>query len=177
MLVLLMAMLFNQCSVKKYQNIWKVYGLKTNYIQKGILDSDYFVPPSYLLENEIEFTESRIIISNIRKIYAGSALASEFGDTIQLERKILFQRYKDDDQSIQYPGDELIDCILESSDTCKVSNHFLNILETKKNNLIAYLSEKGKLSKTRCILFVIKEDRKMVLYNENDFLLLFLAKD
>lgn len=56
------------------------------------------------------------------------------------------------------------------------SEAFLNLLKVKGNGVNAYLSPSGKHSKTKCILFILKENKEAVLFSENDFLLLFLTK-
>lgn len=173
---LLIAVFGNPCFAQKTSDIWKISRAKTNYIPKGFLDTDYYKPPKYLKGKRIRLQDSLIIKLYRNQRHDDLVLANDFGDTIRLEKRIYIQRREDDEMSIRYPGDELTDCIIEVSDTCMASNHFMNLLNSKANNLTAYLSEVNRHSKWRCILFVLKEDKEMVLYIPNNFLLLFLRK-
>ena len=78
--------------------------------------------------------------------------------------------------SIQYPGNEFLRCTLDNEDTCLISETFLGLLNVKEDGVNAYLSMKGRHSNSRCVLFVLKEGKEVVLYNGNDFLLLFLTR-
>lgn len=174
-LIFIIAILCSQCSARKRSSVWKVKNVKTNYVQKGI--NDEYELSLDLKGKGIGIQDSLLIITEIRKNYVGSALSDEFGDTINFEKKIFFKKRKDDKLSIQYPGNEFMECMLSGNDTCLIGESFLNFLEVKGNGVNAYLSSSGKHSKTKCILFIVKENKEMVLFSENDFLLLFLTKN
>lgn len=175
--IFIIAVLCSQCSAQKRSTAWKVENVKTNYVQKGILDTDYFTPPKRLIGTKIHLQGNQIILSStFKKRMEWSNLTEQFGDTIYFKKPIHFQRRADDDLSRMYPGDELIDCVQNNNDTCFASEAFLNLLEVKGNGVNAYLSSSGKHSKTKCILFILKENKEVVLFSENDFLLLFLTK-
>jgi hypothetical protein len=173
--IFIIVVLCSQCSAQKRCIEWKVRNVKTNYVQKGILDTDYYKPPKYLIGKCIQIQDSLLTLTDIRKNYVGSVLNDGFSDTIILEKRIFFKRREDDDFSRMYPGDELVECIQKDSDTCFASEAFLNLLEVKGNGVNAYLSSSGKYSKTKCVLFILKENKEAVLFSENDFLLLFLT--
>lgn len=170
------AVLCSQCSAQKHSTVWVVKRTKTNYVPKGILDTDYYKPPKLLKEKRIQIQDNLLILTEIRKNYVGSALSNEFGDTVILKKEVFFKKQKDDEMSTMYPGDEFVECVQNNNDTCFASEAFLNLLEVKGNGVNAYLSSSGKHTKTKCILFILKEDKKAVLYSENDFLLMFLSK-
>ena len=173
--IFIIAVLCSKCSAQKQSAAWVIKDAKTNYVPKSNLDTDYYKPPKYLKGRQIQIQDSLLIISEVRNNYVGSALSDEFGDTVTLKKKTFFKMQKDDEMSIMFPGDELAECIQGINDTCSVSATFLKLLEVKGNWVKGYLSSTGKHSKTKCILFMLKED-KAVLYNENDFLLLFLSR-
>jgi hypothetical protein len=174
--IFIIAVFCKQCSAQKHSTVWKVENVKTNYVQKGILDTDYYKPPKYLIGKRLQIQDSLLTLTEVRKNYVGSALGDEFSDTIILEKRIFFKTQKDDEYSLQYPGDEFAECIKNNNDTCFASETFLNLLGVKGNGVNAYLSSSGKHSKTKCILFILKENKEAVLFSENDFLLLFLTK-
>jgi hypothetical protein len=172
--IFMIAVLCSQCSAQKQSTIWKVENVKTSYVQKGI--SDEYELPLHLKGKRIQIQDSLLTLTEVRKNYVGSALNDEFSDTIILEKRIFFKRQKDDEYTLQYPSDEFVECIRNNNDTCFASEAFLNLLEVKDNGVKAYLSSSGKHSKTKCILFILKENKEAVLFSENDFLLLFLTK-
>lgn len=172
--IFIIAILCSQCTAQKHSTVWEVTSVKTNYVQKGI--SDEYELPLGLKGKHIQIQDSLLTIAEIKKKYVGSALSDEFSDTIILEKKIFFKRQKDDEYTLQYPSDEFVECVQNDSDTCFASEAFLNLLEVKGNGVNAYLSSSGKHSKTKCILFILKENEEAVLFSENDFLLLFLTK-
>lgn len=175
--IFIIAVLCSQCSAQKHSTVWKVENVKTNYVQKGTLDTDYFTPPKRLIGTKIHLKDNRIILSNaFKKRIDWSNLIEQFGDTIYFEKAVYFKRREDDDLSRIYPGDELIECVQNNNNTCFASEAFLNLLEVKGNGVNAYLSSSGRHSKTKCILFILKENKEAVLFSENDFLLLFLTK-
>lgn len=174
---MLLVSIFNSKSIA--QNTfkkWKIDKVLTNYVQKGDIDSDYFKPPTNLKRKEIAVLDNKIVIDRIRANYVGSYLQSEFGDTLLLEKKIYFKSRKDDLHSKKYPGDEISECSANNIDTCYLSNSFFDLLDTKEDVITAYLSMKGLHSEGRCYLFIIERGKRMVLYSENDMLLLFLKK-
>jgi hypothetical protein len=165
-----------QCSAQNSKNVWHVQNVKTNYVPKGILDTGYYKPPKYLKGKRIITNDSILILTDIRMNYIASALTNEFSDTIILEKKVLFKKLNDDKTNKMYPGDEFIECVQHNNDTCFASESFFNLLGFKEDVINAYISPVGKHSKTKLILFLLKENKK-VLYSENDFLLLFLSKN
>lgn len=173
-LIFIITVLCSQCSAQKPNNRWKVVKVKTNYVQKGILDK--YQLPLRLKDKEVQIHDSLLIVTDIRKNYTGSSLNDDFGDTILMKKKVLFKKRVDDQLSSLYPGDEFIECVQSGSDTCLASMAFFKLLESKGNDVFAYVSTPSKHSKTKCILFLVKENSKAVLYSENDFLLLFLTK-
>jgi hypothetical protein len=173
--ILLITVFCTQCSAQDPSSIWQVKDMKTTYTPKGV--SDRYELPLDLKGKEIKFQYNLLTLTEIRKNYIGSALNDEFGDTIILEKKVLFKRQDDDDISKMYPGDEFIECVQNYNDTCFASESFFNLLGFKDDVINAYISPVGKHSKTKLILFVLRENREMVLYSENDFLLLFLSKN
>ncbi|HTN46336.1 MAG TPA: hypothetical protein VL098_08320 [Flavipsychrobacter sp.] len=170
-----MAVFVCQCSAHKNITVWTVKEVKTNYVQKG--SDDKFELPFNLKGKKMQLLDSLIILSEVRRNYLGSTLSDEFTDTIFLKDRIFFKREKDDTNAQVYPGDEFTECIRSNNDTCFISNTFLNLLGFKGNGIEAYLSPFGKHTKTKCIFFVLKEDKEIVLYCENDFLLLFFVKE
>lgn len=173
-LAFIITVLCSQCSAQKHSTVWKVEKVKTSYVQKGV--NDGYELSLNLKGKLIQIEDSLLILTEIRKNYVGSALNDEFSDTIILEKSIFFKEQKDDEYTLQYPSDEFVECVQNSNDTCFAGEAFLNLLEVKSNGVNAYISSYGKHSKTRCILFILKENKKAVLYSENDFLLLFLTK-
>lgn len=174
-LIFLIVVLYGQCSAQRYSATWVVKDVLTNYVQKGI--EDVYELPTNLKGKRIQIQDSLITIPEIRKNYIGTSLSDEFGDTIILEKKIFFKRQKDNEFTLQYPGDEFAGCVRNNNDTCFASDAFFNLLKVKGNDVHGYLSLSGKHSHTKCILFILKENNVAVLYSENDFLLLFLAKN
>jgi hypothetical protein len=172
--IFIITVLLSQCSAHKRSNVWKVESLEINYLQKGV--SDEYELPLHLKGRFIKIQDSLLIITEIRKNYVGSTLNDEFRDTIILEKRVFFKRQKDNEYTMKYPSDEFVDCVQSNADTCFASESFLNLLKIKGNGVNAYLSSTGKHSKTKCILFILKENKKAVLFSENDFLLLFLTK-
>lgn len=174
--IFIVAVLCSQCSAQKLSTEWKVRSVKTNYVQKGILDVDYYKPPKYLIGMNLQIKDRLIILPIISKNYIGSTISDEFRDTIIIEKRMSFKRREDDEVSIQFPGDEFVECITSNEDTCSIGKSFLNLLEIKGNTINAYLSLSGKYSKTKYVLFILEENKEAVLFSENDFLLLFLTK-
>jgi len=172
--IFIIAVLCSQCSAQKRSTMWKVENLKTNYVQKGV--SDKYELPLHLKGKHIQIQDSLLTLSEIRKKYVGSTLSDEFSDTIILEKRVFFKRQKDDEYTLQYTSDEFVECVQNNNDTCFASEAFLNLLKVKGNGVNAYLSSSGVHSKTKCILFILKENKDAVLFSENDFLLLFLTK-
>ena len=173
--IFIMVLLNSQCSTQKSSTVWKIVGIKTNYVKKGLVD-DYELPYG-LRGKEVEIEDSLLIISEIRRSHVDTAFRDEFGDTIKFKKKIFFRKIEDDELSIQYPGDEFTECILSNNDTCSISETFLNLLGVNANGVNAYLSSPGKHSKTKCVLFIVKEKKELVLFSESDFLLFFLRNN
>lgn len=172
-LIFIVFVLYDQCLAQKC-TLWKIKHIKTNYIEKGPLDK--YNLPLYLKGKHIQIQDSLLILTEIRKkaIKNHSGFLRNLNDTMILKKRIFFKRQKDDEITLKYPGDEIIECTIDN-DTCFASESFLNLLEIKDNDVNAYLTPLNKY-KSRCILFILKENNKMVLYSEDDFLLLFLKK-
>lgn len=170
------ALLLCQCSVQIYSTEWEVIRVKSNYVQKGILDTDYYLPPKYLVGKKLYLIDSLVVLSDINKNFPNSALNEDFGDTLIIEKSIIFKKREDDEPSILFPGSEVVECLENDEDTCVIGRTFFSLLEIEDNVVSAYISSSGKNSKTRCILFILKKNRELVLYCENDFLLLFLLR-
>jgi len=173
--IFIVAILCGKCLAQKNFTVWKVENVKKNYVQKGF--SDEYELPLYLKGKHIRIQDSLLVIAEIKKNYIGSSLSDEFGDTIILKKNVFFRRQKDDEYTLQYPGDELEECILNKNDTCFVSGAFLTLLEENGNGVNGYISSFGKHSKTKCILFILKKGKEVALYSENDFLLLFFSRN
>lgn len=172
--VILVLLLFTECSVKKNNEIgnWKVSRIKTNYIQKG--QSDSFDLPVNLKGSQITWENNQFNLSEIKGKYNDLLFNDEFEDIIMFDKKVKFTKIKLDALSLKFPGDEISECVHTGIDSCLISENFLRLLESKNESIFGYISETGKHSKSKLILFVVKENKKLVLYDENDFLMLFL---
>lgn len=175
--LIIITVVFNiQCSAQNHtSDVWVIRKIKTNYVQRGV--NDKYELPNELKGKRIQIQDSAIILAVIYKYYKGLALNDEFGDSIFFNKKIYFKRCEDDNLNIQYPGNEFLDCITNIIDTCNIGGTFLTLLGVKEDGINALVSISVKHSKSRCILFILKKNKEVVLYSENDSLLLFLSKE
>jgi hypothetical protein len=174
--IFITVILFIQCSAQNHTNKWKVVKVKSSYVQKGILDDDYYRPPKSLIKKKVQIKDSLLILTGIRREYQRLESSNAFGDTLIIEKRVSLISSRDDESSVLYPGDEFIECIKTKADTCLIGKTFLNLLEFNCEVINAYPLSSRKQRKVEGILFVLKEDNEIVLFIENEFLLLFLNR-
>jgi|GEM_PF-4185579 len=163
-----------QCSIQKNSTFWVTKNLKTTYVKKG--KNDEFELPLQLKGKRIQIQDSLLILTEVRRQSIGSTLYNEFNDTIILKQTVLFKKQKDNEYSLIYPGSEFLDCIHHNKDICFAGENFFKLLEVEGNEVQSYITSIGKHSMTKCILFIKNENQELVLFIENDFLLLFFSK-
>lgn len=154
---------------------WIVSDVKTTYVEKG--PRDRYEIPNWLIGKRMVFTDSLMMIGEIRNNYPGSSLHGDYKDSVAIVWSTRFLRRSGSALDLRYPDDEITLCAVELTDTCTISDEFMKLIEVNDSDVMAYVSEIGSHSATRCFVFVTKEGEEMVLFSPNDSILLFLRKD
>jgi hypothetical protein len=170
-LLVLLATAVGTSAYSQNRERWVVKDAVTTFLQIGVADPV-----------ETNFAEQRKIClgkyvyrKGSRLFFSKSLKKSEYyEDTIFIGQRKTIKVAKDDDLTMRYPGNELI----EASPTCTncfVGASFMGLLGLNQLSL-TYYDVKAN-STTFGFLCQIKENKKIGLYLANDFVILILERD
>ncbi|MPT33924.1 MAG: hypothetical protein E2604_02250 [Flavobacterium sp.] len=133
------------------------------------------IPENRFVFDKTTYLNKEIHLSDNKIIFDKSLQNSDvYADTLFFKDQFKARKIKDNNLTIQYPGDELNNCLVEK-DSCEVGESFLRILGFKGDELMFSIFTTGEPNEYKFKLFYINH-KKLALLSDNDFLLFILDK-
>lgn len=149
---------------------WVVTKVVNTHLELGVKE-----PSTYIGDLEKLYKGKAVYISD-KWLFFSRALKAygSYVDTVYIKECKTFQRAKDTEISLRYPGDEL-NCNPQN-EKCFVGESFMRMLGSKKHELTFYELKGGIPDFYSYKLAVIHKNKKMGLLLENASILLILVK-